>query len=200
MKIILASASPRRQELLHNIFNSFDILTSACEEHATFETPSQYVMDLARQKADDVAVRYANNPCQNAEETLVIGADTIVYSDGCVLGKPSDKSSAQAMLRSLSGKDHHVFTGVSVVHLKDGQKSFHNLFACTKVSVAMLSDEEISAYTETSDPYDKAGSYGIQGYFSRHILGIEGDYFNVVGLPVNKLYETLKDLNLLHSF
>ena len=198
MKIILASASPRRQELLKNLFDNFDIRTSSCEETAVLETPSQYVMDLARQKADDVATQYIEESAgSSAKETLVIGADTIVYSDGHVLGKPSGPAGAQAMLQSLSGKDHHVYTGVSLVHIKDGEKHIHNFFECTRVSVSPLSDAEILAYIDTSDPFDKAGSYGIQGYFSRHIRGIEGDYFNVVGLPVNKLYEQLKQLRLL---
>lgn len=198
MKIILASASPRRQELLKNLFDNFDIRISSCEENAVLKTPSQYVMDLAHQKADDVAAQYIKESGDSPDdEALVIGADTIVYSDGRVLGKPSDRTGAQTMLQSLSGKNHHVYTGVSVVHIKNSKKDIHDFFECTRVSVSSLSDEEISAYIDTSDPFDKAGSYGIQGYFSRHIRGIDGDYFNVVGLPVSKLYEELKQLHLL---
>ncbi len=196
MKIILASASPRRQELLKNIFEKFDILTSSCEESAVFETPSGYVMDLAHCKAADVAKRFDTSDCIQ-EDVLIIGADTIVYHEGVILGKPADKAAACDMLRHLSGKSHEVYTGVSLVQIKNGRQSFHDFYACTHVKVAPLSDEEILAYANSSEPYDKAGSYGIQGCFSRHITGIDGDYFNVVGLPVNRLYEELKLLQLV---
>ena len=193
MKIILASASPRRQELLKHLFDNFIVHTSSCEENAVFHSPSEYVMELSSQKALDVASHYLNSE----EEALIIGADTIVFSDGSVLGKPSDKNDAYKMIKSLSGKAHEVYTGISLIHIKNCTKTLYSSYECTKVHVKELTESEISAYINTSDPYDKAGSYGIQGLFCRHISGIEGDYFNVVGLPVHLLYEELKNHNLL---
>lgn len=188
MKIILASASPRRQELLKHIFDDFTVHTSSCEENTIFETPSKYVMDLASQKALDVAGYYL----ASETETLVIGADTIVFSEGSILGKPVDRNDAYQMIKSLSGKAHEVYTGLSLVHIHNSCKHIYSSFACTKVHVKELTDEEITAYIDSPEPYDKAGSYGVQGIFCRHISGIEGDYFNVVGLPVHLLYEELK--------
>lgn len=193
MQIVLASASPRRQELLKYIFDDFTVHTSSCEENTVFETPSKYVMDLAAQKALDVAGHYI---CSDAE-TLVIGADTIVFAEGNILGKPADREDARSMLESLSGKVHEVYTGFALVHIKNGVKKTFSSYACTRVHVAALTKEEINSYINTSEPYDKAGSYAVQGYFSRHIEEIEGDYFNVVGLPVHLMYEELKKNNLL---
>lgn len=193
MKIILASASPRRQELLKLIFNNFIIQTSSCEENAVFTTPSQYVMDLAMQKALDVAKTLSDNQ----SDSLVIGADTIVFHENTVLGKPKDTDNAYQMITSLSGKTHSVYTGICLVSNISGKQSIHTVYAHTKVQVASLSEEEITEYISTSEPYDKAGGYAIQGLFGKHILGIEGDYFNVVGLPVHLLYEKLKTLNLI---
>ncbi len=188
MKIILASASPRRQELLKHIFDDFVVHTSSCDENAIFRLPSEYVMELASQKASDVAAHYENSK----EETLVIGADTIVFSDNTVLGKPSDKEDAYRMIKSLSGKVHEVYTGISLVHIKNQRKDVYSSYECTKVHVKELSENEIMTYINSEEPYDKAGSYGIQGLFCRHISGIEGDYFNVVGLPIHLLYEEIK--------
>lgn len=193
MRIILASASPRRQELLKQIFDDFAIHTSSCEEKSEFISPSDYVMQLASQKALDVAEHYLNNE----NETLIIGADTIVFFDGTVLGKPHDKNDAYQMIKSISGKSHEVYTGISLVHINNSRKNVYSSYECTKVHVKELSEDEIAGYINTPEPYDKAGSYGIQGLFSRHISGIEGDYFNVVGLPVHLLYEELKNHNLL---
>jgi len=193
MKIILASASPRRQELLKHIFDDFTIHTSSCEENAVLTSPSEYVMELAEQKALDVAAYYSDSD----DETLIIGADTIVFSGKTVLGKPSGKDDAYQMIRSLSGKTHEVYTGITLVHFKNFEKNVYSSYECTKVRVKEMSEDEIFTYINTSDPYDKAGSYGIQGIFCRHIAGIEGDYFNVVGLPVHHLYEQLKSHKLV---
>lgn len=193
MQIILASASPRRQELLKLIFDDFIIKTSSCEENATFTTPSQYVMDLAMQKALDVSNAFADT----TSDFLVIGADTIVYHEDMILGKPKDKNDARQMITSLSGKSHFVFTGICLISQTGGKQTIYTAHACTKVQVASLTEAEITEYISTSEPYDKAGGYAIQGLFSRHILGIEGDYFNVVGLPIHLLYEKLKLHNLI---
>ena len=193
MKIVLASASPRRQELLKHIFGDFIVHTSSCGENAVFKTPSSYVMELALQKARDVASHYLD--C--SEEVLIIGADTIVFSDGTVLGKPSDREDAYQMIKSLSGKTHEVYTGIALIHIQNTSPKEYSSYECTKVHVQNLSEEEIHSYINTSEPYDKAGSYGVQGLFSKHISGIEGDYFNVVGLPVHLLYEELKMHNII---
>ena len=193
MQIILASASPRRQELLKHIFDNFTIHTSSCEENTVFDTPSKYVMDLASQKALDVAAHYMGSNL----ETLIIGADTIVFANGKILGKPTDRDDACHMLESLSGKEHEVYTGIALVHIKNSIQKQFSSYACTHVRVAALSEEEINIYADTDEPFDKAGSYAVQGFFSRHITGIDGDYFNVVGLPVHLLYEELKSHNFI---
>lgn len=195
MKIILASASPRRQELLKLIFDDFMIQTSSCEENALFTTPSQYVMDLASQKALDVA--NALPVFASDSETLVIGSDTIVFHENRILGKPKNRDMAHQMITSLSGKSHFVYTGICLVHTIGDEQKVYTAYACTKVFVDSLTEKEIEAYISTSEPYDKAGGYAIQGLFGKHITGIEGDYFNVVGLPVHLLYEQLKALNLI---
>lgn len=198
MKIILASASPRRQELLKHIFEDFTVRTSACEEKSEFNAPSEYVMDLAFQKADDVAAHYLHNSSDFAEEDfLIIGADTIVCCDNRILGKPSDRNNARQMLNLLSGRTHEVYTGISLLHIRQNTKTSYTACECTHVHVDELSPEEIAFYLDTDEPYDKAGGYAIQGYFSRHIAFIEGDYFNVVGLPIHKLYELLKTHHLI---
>lgn len=194
MQIILASASPRRQELLKLIFDDFIIQTSSCEENTSFTTPSQYVMDLARQKALDVAKAVSDiHP-----DSLIIGADTIVFHENTILGKPKDKDEARQMITSLSGKTHFVYTGICLAHSKAGKLNIHTSYACTTVRVAFLSEDEITKYISTAEPYDKAGGYAIQGLFGKHITGIEGDYFNVVGLPVQLLYTQLKTLHLIN--
>ena len=194
MQIILASASPRRQELLKLIFDDFIIQTSSCEENAVFSTPSQYVMDLAMQKALDVAKSISGS----YSESLVLGADTIVFHKNTVLGKPKDKDDARQMISSLSGDVHFVYTGICLAHTINGTLNTNTAYACTKVRVASLSETEITEYISTSEPYDKAGGYAIQGLFGKHIVRIEGDYYNVVGLPVHLLYEILKTHNLIY--
>lgn len=211
MKIILASASPRRQELLKSIYPDFEIITSNCEENAPFLSPEQYVMDLSSQKACAVATSLgspcviSSNPLSSLEsfcqpDLLVIGADTIVYHQSKVLGKPQNASIAFDILKCLSGQSHEVYTGVSVFCIKSGANNpvpLFNFAEKTTVHVDYLTDSEINAYIATKDPMDKAGAYGIQGPFGKHITGIEGDYFNVVGLPVSRLYRELKAQHLI---
>ena len=194
MQIILASASPRRQELLKLIFDSFSVVTSDCEEKAEFLSPEQYVEELSRQKASNVFEKRKELPCHE-EECLIIGSDTIVYHNGKVLGKPHSEEHASQMLSALSGKVHRVYTGVTLLHCsRQGEiRKQVQLHTCTNVSVAPLSPSQISAYIATGEPFDKAGAYAIQGLFAKHICGIEGDYFNVVGLPIHALYETLQN-------
>lgn len=188
--IILASGSPRRRELLTMLFEEFEVIISDCEETVTSQDPEKVTEELALQKAEAVA----GSLSLRADPVLVIGADTVVSIDGKILGKPADQKQAADMLRVLSGKSHNVSTGVALVGLEDGRQTRLKVFSeTTKVRVAELAEEEIISYVNTSEPYDKAGAYGIQGMFGKHIQGIEGDYNNVVGLPVHRLYQELKD-------
>ena len=203
-KIILASQSPRRRELLAQIGVSFTVEVSDTDENVSGTDPQVIVQELARRKAHAVASHHAG------EDAYVIGADTIVVYEGEVLGKPKDPDDARRMLRKLSGNVHQVYTGVCVIEVPDvrdvSSKEDSEPDAClssretafaerTDVFVAPLSDAEIDAYIATGEPFDKAGSYGIQGTFARHIEKIEGDYTNVVGLPVGRLWrEKLKGI------
>ncbi len=202
-KIILASASPRRRELLTQIGIEFEIMVSDKEERITAEDPADICMNLAMQKALDVRDKLrmqgfetgVDRPTRSEEiklgggisagdEYTVIGADTIVVLERQILGKPHSAEHAAQMLRSLSGREHQVYTGVCVVR---GEKTA-TFAEKTDVYVAPLSEADIRAYIATGDPMDKAGAYGIQGIFAKHIEKIDGDYFNVVGLPIGRLW------------
>lgn len=187
MRFILASASPRRRELFGIICADFDVITSDVDESGIpFSVPHEYCERLAELKC--LSVSEANT------DACVIGADTIVCIDGVILGKPRDKEDAVRMLRLLSGRSHHVFTGVCVCC---GGRVIRRSFCDTEVIFKELSDREIDDYVASGDPFDKAGAYGIQNGAARFCKGISGDFFNVVGLPVNMLYEMLLDANLL---
>ena len=184
IKIILASASSRRKELLEQIGIDFEIAVSDKETAIDGGDPVEACRKQAYNKALDIVekskLKYSD------KDFVVIAADTIVSIDTKILGKPKDKSEARKMLKSLSGRKHRVYTAVCVYNsLKDSYESF---VEDTPVEVARLSSEEIEDYLEKKEPYDKAGAYAIQGYFSRYIVGIEGDYYNVMGLPVGRLY------------
>ena len=188
--IILASGSPRRRELLTMLFDEFEVIVSDCEETVTSQDPEKVTEELALQKAEAVA----GSLSLRTDPVIVIGADTVVSIDGKILGKPADQQQAVDMLHMLSGKCHNVSTGVALVGLNDGRQTrFKSFSETTEVMVAELTEEEINSYVNTSEPYDKAGAYGIQGMFGKHIQGIGGDYNNVVGLPVHRLYQALKD-------
>lgn len=193
MHIILASASPRRKELLRQIGLEFEIQVSRVEEVITQTQPGKVVEELSFQKAR--AVFDALDEEEYKEGVLVIGADTVVAADGEILGKPKDETEAVKMLRFLSGRSHEVFTGVTLIFGKRGgesiTKSFHER---TAVAFYPMKDEEIAEYVATKDCMDKAGAYGIQGFCARYIKGIEGDYNNVVGLPVGRLYQEAKEM------
>lgn len=181
-EIILASASPRRKELLEQIGIQFKVVKSSVEEVITETEPDKVVMELSGQKAEDVAAGL-----NDRKDRIVIGADTIVFCQGKILGKPKDESDAFAMLEGLAGKSHSVFTGVTLL-IGDRMISFAEE---TKVNVKDMTHEEIRRYIATKEPMDKAGSYGIQGRFAAFVSGIEGDYNNVVGLPVSRIYTEL---------
>ena len=194
MKIILASASPRRRELLEQIGLEFEIKVSNVEERSTATIPWQLVEELSAQKAR--AVLESLEP--GAEALLVIGADTVVSVGNSILGKPKDGKEASDMLCRLSGGTHQVYTGVTLLYRpafsrSDAdvcEKTFHE---ASKVNFYPMTEEEISCYVATGEPLDKAGAYGIQGLFARYVKGIEGDYSNVVGLPVGRLYQEAKE-------
>lgn len=187
-KIILASASPRRKELLAKAGISFTVIPAAGEEKRTSENPGEAVQQLARDKAEWVAQSLAE--CE--EGTLVIGSDTIVVFENRILGKPKDRRDAAETLEKLQGNTHQVYTGVTVLERKAGKWVEHTFFESTDVTFYPVSREEIQDYIATGEPMDKAGSYGIQGLFSIYVKGICGDYNNVVGLPVARLFHEMK--------
>ena len=182
MDWILASASPRRKQLFKEIVETFDVLPARGEESAVCGSVEILVKTLATQKAREVAA------WQEAEGKAVLGADTVVALDGRVLGKPKDEADARAMLKALSGREHEVYTGVCISYPNgDGGRAELVAAACTRVQFEDWTDERIDAYIATGSPMDKAGAYGIQGLGSMLVSGINGDYFNVVGLPVSEL-------------
>ena len=197
--IILGSASPRRRELLAQIGADFEVRVSNKEEVYHSNVPEEIVKELALMKAENVAEELVEeNPAGAVKSTVVIGADTIVVLDGKILGKPADEADAVRMLSSLQGRRHDVYTGVAVLDYdENGEKRVYNYPVGTAVYVNEMTEEEIRAYVETKDPLDKAGAYGIQGRFAAHIDRIEGDYYNVVGLPVSRVYRTLRKLGVL---
>lgn len=192
-KVILASASPRRKELLSQIGVEFQVIPSKEEEVITEILPGEIVKELAFQKANEVAREISQ------AGTIVIGSDTIVVLEDEVLGKPKSEEEAYCMLSMLQGNTHSVYTGVAV--LKTGSADVQLLF-CERTEVTMypMSKEEIKSYIATKDPMDKAGSYGIQGICAKFIKAISGDYNNVVGLPVGRLYQECKNAGIVLNY
>ena len=228
-KIILASASPRRRELLTQIGLDFEVVVSETEEKITSTEPAKVVEELSAQKAEAVWEKLASMTASqglviNAErldegsgvsrtdegsevcapkqksgetimaEAIVLGADTVVASDGKILGKPKDTEDAARMLTMLQGRGHEVYTGVTILYEEDGKKKALTFHEKTTVHFYPMTEEQIREYVATGDPMDKAGAYGIQGFCARYIRGIEGDYNNVVGLPAGRVYQELYGL------
>ena len=192
-RIVLASASPRRRELLSQIGVEFEVKPADGEERIISTEPSKVVEELSAQKAMFTAKALEKENGHVPEGCIVLGADTIVSYEGRILGKPSDKEDAIQMLSMLQGNTHQVYTGVTVLKEKQGSWKFHTFFECTDVIFYPVTREEIVEYVNSGDPRDKAGSYGIQGAWGAYVKGIRGDYNNVVGLPVARLiYETKK--------
>lgn len=185
-KIILASGSPRRKELLEQIGMKFEIRKAEREEVITSMIPEEVVKELSMQKAEEVAGKYDGD--------VIIGADTVVASEGQILGKPKDRADALRMLRLLQGKEHQVITGVAAL-LKENGKVV-NFAETTKVRVFPMTEEQMERYIDTGEPMDKAGAYGIQGSFAAYVSGIDGDYNNVVGLPVGRLYQEVLKMGI----
>lgn len=197
MKLILASASPRRKMLLEQIGLSAEVMPSGIEEIVTKTKPDEVVMELSQEKAADVAEKYRLKLDKEGkkEDFAVIGSDTVVAADGKILGKPKDKEDACAMIAMLSGKVHQVYTGVTLILCRQGSEPvIHSFAEKTDVEVFPMSNGEIMDYVESGEPMDKAGAYGIQGRFAAFIKGICGDYSNVVGLPVGRTYQELKKI------
>jgi septum formation protein len=209
VRLVLASASPRRRELLSQIGLEFTVMPSTKEENAKTTEAGALVQELSRQKAVDIWEQLSGGQGQNpdadqeqiAEETqepnlngkrqpelLVIGADTVVCCEGKILGKPHSREAAAEMLTALQGRSHEVYTGVTLY----SQSETVTFFECTQVEFYPMTEVEISEYIDSKEPMDKAGAYGIQGLGARFVKGIRGDYNNVVGLPVGRLYQELK--------
>lgn len=181
--MILASQSPRRRELLSLITDRFSIVPARGEENIPTGTPArEAVLLLSEQKAKEIAAQHSGE--------LIIAADTVVTIDGEILGKPRDEKDAADMLRKLSGRTHSVFTGVCVIFEDGSDESFAEE---TRVEFYELSEREMAEYIATGEPMDKAGAYGIQGRGALLVRSIEGDYYNVMGLPVGRLYRVIKE-------
>ncbi len=187
MRLILASASPRRAELLHQVGIPFTIIKPDLEEKPDLDKePRETALALAEDKAQFVA--------QKLDGGLVLAADTLVAYQGQLMGKPTDKSDARQMLSQLSGSRHEVITGLVLLDVASGM--LQKNYAETTVWMKMLTEQEIEAYVEGGEPLDKAGAYGIQGKAALFVTRIEGCYFNVVGLPLNLLYEMMQRIQI----
>ena len=190
-KILLASASPRRKELLGQIGIEFEVRKSNAEENIRSENPWELVMALSGQKALDVFEGLSE---EEKENSLVIGADTVVSLEGVIMGKPKNEEDAVRMLTALQGRTHQVYTGVTLIYREreNDARVKNTFFEKTDVSMFPMSSQEIDDYVATKEPMDKAGAYGIQGRCAAYIRGIAGDYNNVVGLPIGRLFQELK--------
>jgi len=193
MKFILASASPRRKELLEQIGMKFEVRVSDAEEVTQATEPAEYVMELSFLKAEDVAgkipVMYDARGIN--QDFVVIGSDTVVAAEGEILGKPKDKDDARRMIAMLSGKTHQVYTGVTLMIFKDERMTRETFYEKTDVTFYGMTAKQIEEYISCPEPYDKAGAYAIQGICSAYIKGINGDYASVVGLPVSRICHEL---------
>lgn len=201
-QIILASASPRRKELLEQIGLTFEVCPARGEEIITSREPSEVVRELSGQKAGEVASMISqygemHRELVTPQDILVIGADTVVAAEQEILGKPKDEEDAFRMLSMLSGKTHSVYTGVTFVLIDaSGKAGEHTFYEKTDVTMKPLTELEIKRYIATGEPMDKAGAYGIQGRCAIYIEKINGDYNNVVGLPVARIYKELQNLGI----
>lgn len=204
-KLILASGSPRRKEILERNGHKFVVIKALAEEHSDAINPEDYVSDLSRDKGMEVLDKVLSMPetfddvLDGGDTFYIISADTVVAVDNDILGKPEDRLDAVAMIRRIAGRAHSVYTGVTIIRSKisdNGQidNTVSTFYDETQVFVKKLNDHEISAYVDMGECMDKAGAYAIQGGFGKHIDRIEGDYDNVVGLPYKKVYEALKEL------
>lgn len=189
VQIILASASPRRKEIMEIMGIEYKVMVANVEEVVKETVPSDMVQELAKLKTREVIARV---PMQPAEDIILIGADTMVFYQEHALGKPKDPADAARMLQMLSDDVHEVCTGVSIIIKRaDANMEEFSFSVSTKVVVQPLTEEQIADYIATGEPMDKAGAYGIQGKFGIYIKEIIGDYYNVVGFPIAQIYSTL---------
>ncbi|HEV2489004.1 MAG TPA: Maf family protein [Candidatus Acidoferrales bacterium] len=196
MKLILASSSPRRAEILRNAGFDFEVLpTNVDESQRHGEYATNFVRRLAEEKARAVAQLVAAKSHDGS--AIIVAADTTVELEGEILGKPSSAENARAMIRRLSGRTHEVLTGLAVLPVSGVR--FRVVVESTRVSFAPISDSEIEAYIQSGEPLDKAGAYAIQGRGGKFITRIEGCYFNVMGLPLARLYAILRELSTERS-
>lgn len=198
-KIILASQSPRRSQLMKQAGYEFEIIASTIEEKITETQPNLVVEELSLQKADnvlDMILRSVDLSLMAFDDLslMIIGADTVVSKDKTIMGKPKDRDDAYQMIDSIQGDTHQVYTGVTIIiyDFNTATKSYKTFSECTNVHLYPMTDSEINHYISTSDCYDKAGGYGIQGEFAVYVKGIDGDYNNVVGLPIARLYQEIQ--------
>lgn len=194
MKFILASASPRRKELLEQIGMKFEVRVSDADENIEETAPERYVMALSERKAEDVAgkIPVMYDAPGIDQDYVVIGSDTVVAIDNQILGKPLDESDAHRMLRMLSGNTHQVYTGVTLIIFRDGRIEKKTFYEKTDVVFYEMSDEDIKEYLEADESMDKAGGYAIQGRCGAYIKEIRGEYASVVGLPIARICYELK--------
>ena len=185
MKLILASKSPRRKEILAQAGYEFEIVVSNVDENVEEEKAEDKVLAIAKKKGLDIYSKI-----NQAEDSVILSADTIVVLDNIILGKPKDKEDARNMISLLNGKTHQVYTAVYI----KGKNIEYQFLEKTDVDIVPMNKEEIEEYINTKEPYDKAGSYAIQGIFSKYISAINGDYYNVMGLPICKVNSILKKL------
>jgi nucleoside triphosphate pyrophosphatase len=194
MKLILASSSPRRAEVLRNAGFTFEIRPAPVDEtRLSHESAEAYVERIADAKAQAAAAQAR----QAGEPAIIVAADTTVLIDGHILEKPADAADARRMLRLLSGRTHEVLTALAVINIASGQESLH--VERTRVEIVKLSEDEIENYIATGEPFDKAGAYGIQGIAGRFAARINGCYFNVLGMPLSRLWTTLHELGWKES-
>ncbi len=194
VRFVLASGSPRRRELLEQVGLSFEISSAHGEEVITKTLPAEIVEELSRQKADEVADRYAQT--YKNDTCVIIGADTIVAFGNEIMGKPHDNADAVRMLTQLAGNTHQVYTGVTLVIFENGGRRTLTFYEKTDVEMYPMTAGQVQAYIATGEPSDKAGAYAIQGRCAAYIKGINGEYNNVVGLPVARLMQELLALGL----
>ncbi len=198
--IILASASPRRRELLTRMGLEFSVITSDTSEFTKETEPGAMVEALSRMKAEDVLTKVPEGFGSDQERSdLIIAADTLVFADGKALGKPQSEKEAYEMLELLQGRSHEVRTGVTLIMKKKESTEVRSFHEETRVIFSPMTSTEIQDYIASGEPMDKAGAYGIQGLSARFIEGIDGDYFNVVGLPVSRLYRELKAIGYIKA-
>lgn len=189
-RIILASASPRRKDILEQVGISCEVIPSSIDEDLiTADSPSALVEALSKAKAEDVATHFEN-------DFVVIGADTVVVKDSKVLGKPSNEAEAHKMLQMLQGNRHEVFTGVTLISVSGGTGLIDTFHVRTIVDMIPMTPELITSYIQTGEPMDKAGGYGIQGRGAAYIRDIAGDFFNVVGLPISTVLSRLEHMGV----